>query len=289
MNGMLIVDKPEGLSSAEVVRRVKGRQPVKVGHLGTLDPFATGVLPLCIGEATKIAQFLNSADKRYEGIIRLGAATDSGDRTGCVVENAPVPNVEEAALRAAEKHFVGTYRQTPPMFSALKRAGVPLYELARKGIEVEREEREVEIRALCLASSGDEWVRFDVTCSKGTYVRVLAQDVGRLLGTVAHVEALRRVRFGPFDLRGAVPVAPLGAFAESDFISMRRALDHLPAHRISHAAATAARRGQVWVLDRVGDEPAGEIAALVDPDDRLAAVVVRREGRWRYGRVLNGG
>jgi tRNA pseudouridine55 synthase len=289
MNGMLIVDKPEGLSSAEVVRRVKGRRPVKVGHLGTLDPFATGVLPLCIGEATKIAQFLSSADKRYEGIIRLGVATDSGDRTGSVTETAPVPALDESSLRGVEAHFAGAYRQKPPMYSALKRAGVPLYKLARRGIEVDRNEREVEIRAIHLEGLGEERLRFDVTCSKGTYIRVLAEDLGSRLGTLAHVESLRRVRFGPFDLRRAVGVAPLAAFEESAFISIRQALEHLPAHRLSHDAAKAARRGQAWVLDQVAGEASAEVAILVDPDDCLAAVVVRRAGRWQFGRVLNAG
>jgi tRNA pseudouridine55 synthase len=289
MNGMLIVDKPEGLTSAEVVRRVKGRGPEKVGHLGTLDPFATGVLPLCIGEATKIAQFLSAADKRYEGSICLGAATESGDRTGSVTETAPIPAFDESTLRRVETHFAGPYRQKPPMYSALKRSGVPLYRLARKGIEVERSEREVEIRAIRLEQGAPARLRFDVTCSKGTYIRVLAEDVGRRLGTVAHVETLRRVRFGPFDLGRAVPVAPLADFADADFISMRQALDHLPVHRLTHDAAKAVRSGQVWVLAQVQDDGSGELATLVDPDGRLTAVIVRRSGRWQFGRVLSAG
>jgi tRNA pseudouridine55 synthase len=289
MNGILIVDKPEGLTSAEVVRRVKGRQSVKVGHLGTLDPFATGVLPLCIGEATKIAQFLAATDKRYDGVIRLGAATDSGDRTGSIVEHAPVPALGDAALRAAEAYFIGIYRQTPPMYSALKREGVPLYKLARKGIEVERSEREVEIRALRLDAEAGDRLRFEVTCTKGTYIRVLAQDVGQRLGTVAHLEALRRTRVGPFELQHAVSITPLADLAERDLVSMRRALRHLPAYPLTQQAAQAVRRGQPWVLDQLACAESGEIATLIDPQDRLAAVVVRRGERWHFGRVLSGG
>jgi tRNA pseudouridine55 synthase len=289
MNGVLIVDKPEGLTSAEVVRRVKGRSPMKIGHLGTLDPFATGVLPLCIGEATKIAQFLNSADKRYQGTVRLGAATDSGDRTGSITDTAPVPTVDDLALRRTEAHFSGHYRQKPPMYSALKHSGVPLYKLARRGIEVERSEREVEITAIRLEGAGAQCLRFDVTCSKGTYIRVLAQDIGCHLGTLAHVESLRRVRFGPFDLAHSVAVAPLGTFEADAFISIRQALGHLPSRRLTHDAARAVRRGQAWVLDQMGEEPGDDVATLLDPDDRLAAVVVRRDGRWQFGRVLNAG
>jgi tRNA pseudouridine55 synthase len=268
---------------------VKSRRSVKIGHLGTLDPFATGVLPLCIGEATKIAQFLSSADKRYEGIIRLGTATDSGDRTGSVTQTAPVPPLDESGLRSAETRFRGAYRQKPPMYSAVKQSGVPLYKLARRGIEVERSEREVELHSLCLEDAGEGALHFDVACSKGTYIRVLAEDIGRHLGTVAHLQSLRRVRFGPFDLRHAVGVAPLATYDQSALIPIRQALGHLPAHRLSHDAARAVRRGQAWVLDEVAEEATGEVAALLDPDDQLAAVVVRRAGRWHFGRVLNAG
>ncbi|OFV87008.1 MAG: tRNA pseudouridine(55) synthase TruB, partial [Acidobacteria bacterium RBG_16_68_9] len=204
MNGILILDKPEGLTSAEVVRRVKRRLRVKVGHLGTLDPFASGVLPLCIGDGTKIAQFLNTATKTYEGTIRLGAATDTGDCTGVVARTAPIPAFGSEDLRAVERQFQGPYTQVPPMYSALKQGGVPLYKLARQGVEVERSGRLVHIESLRLCRADEASLDFEVSCSKGTYVRVLAEDVAAALGTAAHVSVLRRTRFGEFTLSHAV-------------------------------------------------------------------------------------
>jgi tRNA pseudouridine55 synthase len=207
MNGLVLIDKPEGLTSAEVVRRVKRRLGGKVGHLGTLDPFATGLLPLCLGEATKIAQFLNTADKRYAGVIQLGAATDTGDRTGQTVDRAPVPDLAHIDLAALAGRFTGERLQTPPMYSALKRDGVPLYRLARRGMTVERTPRPVRIDRLTLDPVGTDRLAFDVACSKGTYVRVLAEDIGAALGTPAHLAALRRTAFGAFRIDRAVPLA----------------------------------------------------------------------------------
>ena len=200
MNGLLLIDKPAGLTSAEVVRRVKRRVRVKVGHLGTLDPFATGLLPLCLGEATKIAQFLNTADKRYEGVIQLGWATDTGDCTGRQTASAAVSDRAAADLDAVARRFTGEILQKPPMYSAIKRDGVPLYRFARQGLEVERTPRPVRIAHLGLESVGSGRLRFVLACSKGTYVRVLAEEIGAALGTAAHLDALRRTSFGSFDI-----------------------------------------------------------------------------------------
>jgi tRNA pseudouridine55 synthase len=286
MNGILIVDKPKGLTSAEVVRRVKGRTRRKVGHLGTLDPFATGVLPVCVGEATKIAQFLNSADKSYEGVIRLGTATDSGDATGAVTRDAPVPNLDQRMIDEMTERFIGDILQKPPMYSALKRDGVPLYKLARQGIEVERTPRRIRIHDLRLELADEATLRFRVDCSKGTYIRVLAEDLGGDLGTVAHVETLCRTRFGPFRLQQAGPVRCLESASESDLIGVRQALAHLPSCSLDQRAAEAARCGQAWVLAAMEGVGEAELATLVDPDDEVAAVVVRKGGQWRFGRVL---
>lgn len=286
-DGILIVDKPEGLTSAEVVRRVKGRRRIKVGHLGTLDPFATGVLPLCIGEATKIAQFLNAADKRYEGVIRLGVATDTGDRTGTVVRTAAVPVLAEDALRDVERRFTGEYVQVPPMYSALKHSGVPLYRLARQGIEVERESRSLWLAALRLIPGTESRLDFEVTCSKGTYVRVLAEDIGASLGTAAHLEALRRTKFGPFDLSKAIDLSAGDPLDDGNLIPVREALAHLPSFALGARAADAARKGQGWVL-RSLESREGELATLLDPEGNVAAVVACKSGRWEFGRVLHG-
>ena len=287
MHGFLIVDKPEGVTSAEVVRRVKRQLQVKVGHLGTLDPFATGVLPLCLGEATKIAQFLNTADKQYEGLIRLGTATDTGDRTGKVIRTAAVPATDEIALRQITRQFTGDYLQVPPMYSALKQRGVPLYRLARQGIEVKRPSRQVRVVSLHLTIAEPGCLRFQMRCSKGTYVRVLAEDIGVALGSAAHVQALRRTRFGDFDVSQTVDLTTWRVGGPSTYVSIREALAHLPRVQLTHQAAEAARHGQGWVLAQVPLETEGDLAVLVDPSERVTAVVAKRRERWGFARVLH--
>jgi tRNA pseudouridine55 synthase len=287
VNGILLIDKPAGLTSAEVVRRIKRQLPrgAKVGHLGTLDPFATGLLPLCLGEGTKIAQFLNTADKRYAGLIQLGTATATGDRSGTVVREAPVPPLEPAALADACRHFTGEIRQRPPMYSALKRDGVPLYRLARQGIEVEREERPVRIDQLTLEAAGPTRLRLEVACSKGTYVRVLAEEIGVALGTVAHLCELRRTGFGDFDIQQAVALDAFDPALPAGLIPLRAAVAHLPAVTLDAQGVRAVRQGKSGVLARLAGV-AAPAAALVDPDGELAAVAVQEQGHWRYGRVL---
>ena len=288
MNGLLIIDKPEGLTSAEVVRRVKARLHVKVGHLGTLDPFATGLLPLCLGEGTKIAQFLNTAGKSYTGRIRLGAATDSGDRTGSVVRSAEVPALRPSDLRALEQKFSGAYTQTPPMYSAIKQAGVPLYKLARKGVEVEREPRTVQIDTFRLTAVEPTCLEFEVACSKGTYVRVLAEDVGLACGSVAHLETLRRTRFGTFDLSAAVSLESWDPQKSDWLISIRDALSHLPLFEIATDKAQAARKGQTWVLDAIERPAQRQHALLCEQHGDLIAVLERSGERWHFARVFHG-
>ena len=287
MNGILVVDKPQGITSAEVVRRVKRAARVKVGHLGTLDPFASGVLPLCLGEGTKIAQFLSRDDKTYEGTIRLGEATDTGDCTGRITRTASVPaRLGSDELRSIEQRFTGPYEQVPPMYSALKRSGVPLYKLARQGIEVERASREVHIAALHLARQDDTHLRFEVSCSKGTYVRVLAEDIGVALGSVAHVRTLRRTRFGAFTLAQAIALDAWDPTREGCVIPISQALPHLSAIQIDAAAAVAVRRGQSWELPRLVAGVDRDEALLVDADGEAVAVIVRAAGRWHFARVL---
>jgi tRNA pseudouridine55 synthase len=287
VNGVLLVDKPAGLTSAEAVRRVKRLLPrgTKVGHLGTLDPFATGLLPLCVGEGAKIAQFLNTADKRYEGVIQLGTATDTGDGTGTVVREAPVGAYDAIQLAAVCQRFRGEIRQRPPMYSAIKRDGVPLYRLARQGIEVERDERPVRIDHLTLEAIGDHQLRLDVACSKGTYVRVLAEDIGAALGTVAYLRELRRTGFGDFTIDQAGPLEGFDPARPRGLVSVREALAHLPTVVLDSQGALAARQGKTSVLARLAHltVPA---AVLVDADGHLAAVAVRDRDRWRYGRVF---
>ncbi len=288
MNGLLLLDKPDGITSAEAVRRVKVRvgRHVKVGHLGTLDPFATGLLPLCLGEATKIAQFLNVADKAYTGVIQLGAATDTGDRTGSVTEQGAVAPFDAAALAAVAAQWTGEFLQSPPMYSAVKRDGVPLYKLARLGLEVERTPRPVRIDALALHAKTSLRLGFTVACSKGTYIRVLAEEVGRALGAPAHLLELRRTEFGRFSIERAVKLDAWTPDGEAGFVAIGAALAHLPCVALDAVAALAARQGKAEVLRHL---PAPGIEAellLLDPDGCVAAVMVRAGANWRYGRVL---
>jgi tRNA pseudouridine55 synthase len=286
MNGILLIDKPEGLTSAEVVRRVKRRVQVKVGHLGTLDPFATGLLPLCLGEATKIAQFLNTADKRYEGIIQLGAATDTGDCTGQTVLRAALPELAAIDLGGVARRFTGELLQTPPMYSALKREGVPLYRLARQGVEVERTPRPIRIDRLLLEPAAGGRLRFSLACSKGTYVRVLAEEIGGVLGSAAHLAGLRRTGFGGFDIAAALAPEDWDPARPAGLVSLRQALAHLPAVALDETQADAVHHGKGWVLGAVPADLVGDAAVLLAPQGDVVAVVVRRARSWTYGRVL---
>jgi tRNA pseudouridine55 synthase len=287
MNGLLIVDKPEGLTSADVVRYAKRLLRVKTGHLGTLDPFASGVLPLCVGDGTKIAQFLNEADKEYQGVINLGAATDTGDVSGTVLEEIPVPSLTDADMARAAAAFTGELEQVPPMYSAIKRQGTPLYKLARQGIEVERQPRRVSIRRLNLEIRDERHIDFVVACSKGTYIRVLAADIAISLGTAGHLGSLRRTRFGRFDLTNAISLEQLAAEAPP-VIGLSQALGHLREVRLNATDAGLARRGFVPLLRSYPHDESDEHLKLIDETGQLAAVVTHsRGGPWRYARVFN--
>ena len=199
VNGVLVLNKPSGISSSDAVQRVKrlfGAQ--KVGHTGSLDPLATGVLPLCFGEATKFSQFLLASDKKYWTRIKLGVATDTGDADGEVIATADASAVTAADVEAQLASFRGEIKQVPSMYSALKHNGEPLYKLARQGIEVEREARCITIFSNELAAFDDGFCELEIHCSKGTYVRTIAEELGAALGVGAHVVALHRRAAGPF-------------------------------------------------------------------------------------------
>lgn len=291
MNGVLLVDKAEGLTSAAVVRVVKkGLGGKKVGHLGTLDPFASGLLPLCIGDATKIAQFLLTERKQYTGTIRLGVETDTLDATGKVLRESPIPAYSPEVLGELARRFCGAYWQTPPMYSAIKRQGVPLYKLARRGIEVERAPRQVVIEEFTLTPAEHDTLRFFLSCSKGTYVRSLAADVGAALGCGAHLATLRRTAVGPFTVNDAVPFAALDErirHGTLPLLSVSQALGHYRAFPLPPEAVTRLRRGQQEVLRSL--PAAGEIREVVQllgPDGELVALAEQRHGKWHLVRVL---
>ena len=199
VDGILVIDKPGGMSSNDAVQKAKrlfGAR--KVGHTGSLDPLATGVLPLCFGEATKFSQYLLASDKKYRARIRLGIATDSGDADGKTISKRPVAGIGRAEVEKALSGFRGEIMQAPPMFSAVKHKGQPLYKLARQGIEVEREARSVTIYSNELLAFDTDEFEIETHCSKGTYVRAIAAEIGEMLGCGAHVIALRRSRAGPY-------------------------------------------------------------------------------------------
>ena len=288
LDGILLVDKPAGLSSAAVVRRVKrALGAAKVGHLGTLDPFATGLLPLCLGEGAKVVPFLNEERKGYEGTIELGVATDTLDRTGAEVERAPVPAIDAATLERGAAGFRGAISQVPPMYSALKRAGVPLYELARRGVEVEREPRSVTIERFEVRLAGEGRIDFEVDCSKGTYVRVLAADLARALGTVGHLSSLRRVRFGEFTIEEAVPLDAVESGEPLPLLSPRRALSGAREIAVDADFEKRIRLGQQWALRELPPPASsGDVAKAVGDSGDVVAILVEERGGWRIARVL---
>src|SRR5205807_9481085 len=206
-DGVLLVDKAEGMTSHDVVavaRRQLGRK--KVGHCGTLDPIATGLLLLTIGRGTKVQDLLMSEDKEYVGTLTLGTSTSTQDREGAVVETKPVPELSEAEIRAAFDKFRGDFYQTPPMVSAKKHGGVPLYKLARQGKVVEREPRFVHVYRYTIDRIALPEIDFSVVCSKGFYVRTYVNDIGEVLGCGGHLKSLRRIKSGRFDVANAISV-----------------------------------------------------------------------------------
>ncbi|UCV24698.1 tRNA pseudouridine(55) synthase TruB [Ferribacterium limneticum] len=227
VDGVLLLDKPIGLTSNDALQKARRLfSAAKGGHTGTLDPLATGLLPLCFGEATKFSADLLDADKTYEAVIKLGVTTDSGDAEGKVTATSTV-NTEKAAILKLLPQFTGDIQQIPPMHSALKRDGRPLYELARQGIEVEREARAVTIYAIDLLDFAGDALTLRVACSKGTYIRVLAADIGAALGCGAHLSALRRTRVGDLDLDGAVTLAELEGLDEAGRMTRLKPVDAL--------------------------------------------------------------
>lgn len=227
VDGVLLLDKSLGMSSNDALQKARRLfSAAKGGHTGTLDPLATGLLPLCFGEATKFSADLLDADKTYEAELKLGVATDSGDAEGAVIATAAV-NVRESDIFPVLQALTGNILQVPPMHSALKRDGRPLYELARQGIVVEREARPVTIHSIKLLEFAGDCLRISVSCSKGTYIRVLAADIGAALGCGAHLTALRRTRVGDLVLDGALTLAQIDAVEEGARTACLRPVDAL--------------------------------------------------------------
>jgi tRNA pseudouridine55 synthase len=290
MNGIVLIDKPAGPTSAEIVRQIKvllGKR-TRVGHLGTLDPFATGVLPILIGEGTKLAPFLQEDEKEYTGLIRLGIETNTLDSTGQITRTAPVPNFDEAQLERVAERFRGTIEQTPPIFSAIKRRGVPLYKLARRGLQVELPApRRVTIHRLQLEKVADDALGFWLVCSSGMYVRALARDIGDALMSAAHLAELRRLRSGAFSIGDAHRFQDVAAAIERGetppLISMRAALAALPESVIDPALERRIRQGDLRALSYVTSGNAGlfkvvsrgQLLAVARVTSRSTAAIIR--------------
>lgn len=282
VDGFLVVDKPSGITSHDVVARVRRVFGMKqVGHTGTLDPFATGVLPVALGSATKAIPFLDESVKEYQGVMLLGAATDTQDGTGTIVATGDWSRVTVATIAEVCSRFVGTIPQLPPMYSAIKRDGVPLYRLARKGETVARQERHITIHSLVIDEVTLPQVVFTVRCSKGTYVRTLVDDIGTALGCGAHLIDLRRTASGEFTLAAAVPFATLTA---TDDLAIRQflippahALSQLPSVGLTADGCLRVRHGMAPMaadLLAAGDVPdAGRCLLLCG--ERLVAVAER--------------
>ena len=298
-DGLLLVDKPAGISSAAVVARVRRVfGGVKAGHTGTLDPFATGLLPLGLGEGTKLATFLTDADKTYEGVIRLGISTDTLDRTGTVVATSPVPDVSESALAALSQEFLRQTEQTPPAYSAIKKDGRPMYELARRGEAPELEPRPVRVDRCELRHAAPDRIHVAIDCSKGFYVRSLARDVGERVGCGAVLDSLRRTRVGHLRLEDAVPLASLevegGREAGAAALrSLSDAVSHLRGIAIDRQEADELRLGRQGPLLRVPRGERGEkvrifvrSAGQTPGDDELVAVASSDGALWLLDRVF---
>jgi len=263
VDGIVLLDKPEGLSSNAALQRVRRAFGArKAGHTGSLDPLASGLLPICLGQATKTSGLLLEADKTYCFRVALGTRTTTGDREGEIVESAPVPALDEAELRRCAATLVGDSLQVPPMYSALKHEGKRLYRLARQGVEVERQPRPVRIHRLDLLEIGSGWLDFEVACSKGTYVRSLAEDIARACGCVGHVALLRRTALGPFSgnrmhtLEEIERAAGAECALERMLLPVDGALPELPAVQLDAA-------GQASILEGRAIPAAGPAASRV--------------------------
>ncbi|NIA08204.1 MAG: tRNA pseudouridine(55) synthase TruB [Nitrospiraceae bacterium] len=256
--GVLVIDKPSGWTSFQIVRAVRKKFRIKkVGHTGTLDPLATGVLPICLGSATKIAQFIMVGHKVYQGTMLLGVTTDTYDADGKIIGQMPLPSdLDLVSIRKVAQEFTGRLLQAPPPFSAAKHQGRPLYKFARQGIMIQKAPRPVDVFSFEILGIRLPEVDFRIECSKGTYVRSLAYELGKRLGCGAHLVALRRTQSGPFNIKQAVGLDTLGRYPEDSMVSdviipIDKALSHIPAVQIDRETAEGLRSGCPIPIDRV--------------------------------------
>ncbi|MBE00705.1 MAG: tRNA pseudouridine(55) synthase TruB [Gammaproteobacteria bacterium] len=292
VNGIILLDKAKGESSNHALQRIKRLfHAKKAGHTGSLDPLATGVLPLCLGEATKISQFLLDSDKRYMAKVKLGERTDSGDSEGVVIDVQRRIDVDYDALVQTLTKFEGEIKQLPPMYSALKHRGVPLYKLARKGISIKRKVRAVTIHKIGLMNFDNNIAEIDVTCSKGTYIRTLADDLGQELGCGAHVIELRRLQAGVFSIDQCRDSNELETIKESFGLSgldkvivpMERAVEKLPEVVLASETARDIRNGQAVSFHEL---PKSGLVRLYEKENFIGIGTVNADGEVAPKRLV---
>ncbi len=292
INGILLLDKSVGLSSNSALQKIKRLfNAKKAGHTGSLDPLASGLLPICLGEATKISGYLLNADKKYQAICTLGVTTTTADSEGEIVERAEVPALNSKLIEKVLSKFIGELDQIPPMHSAIKQKGQPLYKLARQGIEVERAARRITIYSLVLNKIEADNLYLDVHCSKGTYIRTLSEDIGRELGCGAHLSGLRRTATGPFDIQQAHDFDSLELLKNEEMDSidplllpMDRALEHIPVVNLSENLAYYIKRGQAVM---VSNAPTDGLVRLLNEQHFLGIGHILDDGRVAPKRLIN--
>lgn len=300
VSGVLLLDKPNGISSYAALTQAKRLfmspkfDSKKAGHTGTLDPMATGILPICFGDATKFSSFGLDADKGYTAIIKLGEKTDTGDKEGQIIAQKDVPVFEQSELDKLAVSLMGEQMQTPPMYSALKKDGKKLYEYAREGIEIERQPRPIVIHHLALNKLSNDEIALDVICSKGTYVRVLGETVAERLGTVGHLTALHRTSTGGFDVADAISLDDLADLSLDERLGRLLPTDvmlgHLPMLRLTMDETARIKMGQrLNVKDRLDDLNFGDDAIqirLYHDDDFVGLGQVAMSGRLQPIKVV---
>ncbi|MDM8543176.1 tRNA pseudouridine(55) synthase TruB [Desulfococcaceae bacterium HSG7] len=304
LNGVLVVDKPAGISSAKAVAIVKRLLKVrKIGHAGALDPLATGILVCCLNRATRLAYFFLKSTKTYKAVLHLGVETDTQDATGEITaqcRNSIVNEAELSTINAVMKRFEGKSKQMPPVYSALKHKGVPLYKLARRGEPVQKPAREVVIKSIRIDAIELPYIRFTVSCSAGAYIRTLCADIGAALGYGGHLKALRRVASGSFTIRQAIGIDELEKSAGSDkfrdalsarIIPASDALTDMPVHVADKDLADRIRHGQQIPNSefRIPNSKWGNFIKITDTTNNLLAIVenVKEKRHYRYWGVFN--
>ncbi len=292
INGIVIVDKAMGISSNRALQEVKRLYNAnKAGHTGSLDPLATGVLPLCLGEATKVSRFLLDSDKKYRARLKLGARTDSGDSEGTIIASCTDFSVSHRQLEKALQQFLGEIKQVPPMHSALKVNGVPLYKLARKGKTIAREARNITVYSIELTAFKNDEIELEIACSKGTYIRTIADDLGQALGCGAHVSALRRTRAGVFTEADCVTTETLRAeyrlegFAGIDqhLVAMDKAIADLPEVVLPSITASFIKQGQAVLVRHLPEEG---LVRLYEEQQFIGIGCIDDDGKLAPGRLI---